>query len=202
MRFDSILVDEARTPLIISGPVDTVNTAFADNRPVVQKITTEQNRFITERVAELKKCLANNDEDRIKELLYIIHKGSPKERDFIDIIMKDAKVKGVFDRAIAEYDSKMMESERIVLLENLFFTFEERSREVIFTGKGESFMKNSFNIDFMIDDIEAKLAEISGDEDVSEEQRMQKEEDLTKQYVEQQKQVDSIKAVVKSFCSI
>jgi preprotein translocase subunit SecA len=108
---DSILIDEARTPLIISGPIDTVNTAFVENRPVVDSIAKQQSRLVGELIEELK-IVMDKDENSTKRLLYIIHKGSPKERAFLDIIMKDARMKGMADKAVMEYDSKLMEQER------------------------------------------------------------------------------------------
>jgi len=196
---DSILVDEARTPLIISGPVDTVNTAFVENRPVVDHIVRLQKSMIGECVVRLKQKLTEGNDDEIKKLLYIIHKGSPKERELLDLVLKDPRIKGSFDKALAHYDSKLMEAERSELLENLYFTLEERTREVSFTSKGEDVMKEKFGIEFIIEDIEMKISQLSADQSLNEEEKMKKEEELTKQYVEQQRRVDSIKQLIKAF---
>jgi len=197
---DSILIDEARTPLIISGPVDTVNTAFVENKPVVDYITKLQRILIEDYIKKLKGSLKQDvDDEELKKLLYIIHKGSPKERDFLDLTMKDTKIKALFDKAITYYDSKMMEAERLELLENLYFTFEERNREVTFTSKGEDVMKEEFEIRFLIEDIETKISELAADESITEEEKLKREEDLTKEYVEQQKRVDSIKQLLKAY---
>jgi len=90
---DSILIDEARTPLIISGPVDTVNTAFMENRPVVEHINKMQKYLIEDYIKKLKESISKGDEEEIKKFLYITHKGSPKERAFLDLILKDTKIK-------------------------------------------------------------------------------------------------------------
>ena len=196
---DSILIDEARTPLIISGPIDTINTAFMENRPVVEHITKIQKFLIETYIKRLKENLTQNNEEEAKKILYIVHKGSPKERDLLDLVLKDSKVKGLFDRAVTYYDSKMMEQERMELLENLYFTFEERTREVNFTAKGEDTMKEKFGIEFYIEDIEAKISEVSTNESLTEDEKIKEEEELTRAYVEQQKRLDSIKQLLKAY---
>ena len=196
---DSILIDEARTPLIISGPVDSVNTSFNENRPVVDHVARMQKMFVSDTIKELKAKLSAGDDDEAKKLLYIVHKGSPKERDFLDIVLKDPKTKTLFDRSVVNYDSKMMEAERVELLENLFYVFEERSRDVSFTAKGENLMKEKFGIEFYIEDIESKISELAGNKEMAEEESIKKEEELTEQYAQQQKRVDSIKQLLKAY---
>ncbi|NQT22456.1 MAG: preprotein translocase subunit SecA, partial [Candidatus Omnitrophica bacterium] len=190
---DSILVDEARTPLIISGPVDTVNTAFTENRPVVEHINKMQKYLIEDYIKTLKEAVSQNKDEDIRKLLYIVYKGSPKQREFLDLTLKDYKIKTLLDKTSSYYDSKMMEAERTELLEKLYFTFDEKTREVTFTSKGEDAMREKFGIEFMIEDLESKIAELAADESIDEEKKLTKEEALTKEYVEQQKRVDSIK---------
>ncbi|MDD5440006.1 MAG: preprotein translocase subunit SecA, partial [Candidatus Omnitrophica bacterium] len=200
---DSILIDEARTPLIISGPVDTVNTAFVENRGVVDHITKMQHYLVQDYLQKLKQVLAGpaggQNEDEAKKLLYILHKGSPKEREFLDIILNDTRVKSLMDKAAASYDSKMMEGERMELLEGLYFSFEERTREVSFTTKGEDLMREKFGIEFLIEDIASKIAQLAADESLTGEDKLKKEEELTKQYVEQEQRIDSIKQLLKAY---
>jgi len=195
---DSILIDESRTPLIISGPTDSTNTSYVEMRPLVENIAKLQNRLIGELLLKLKRVLQDNEEEA-KKLLYIIHKGSPKEREFLELVLKDTKIKTMFDRAVSSYDSKMMESERIELLENLYFIFDEKSREVSFTAKGEDIMRQKYGVEFMIEDLETKLSQLSKEGNLSDEEKFIKENEITKDYVEQQRRVDSIKQLLKAY---
>ncbi len=196
---DSILVDEARTPLIISGPIDSVNTAFVENRGVVEDISRMQVGLIGRYLTDLKAAIEKNEDVRVKELLYIIHKGSPKNRDFLDLVLKNLKIKAMLDKALGSYDSKMMEQERQQLLESLFFVFDERTKEVTFTSKGEDAMKAKHKIEFIIEDIESKIAQLSAEDSLSEKEKLLKEDELTKEYIEQQKRIDSIKQLLKAY---
>ena len=195
---DSILVDESRTPLIISGPTESTNTAYVEMRPVVEHITKLQNRLIGDLIGKLKRALTE-DEEEAKKLLYIIHKGSPKEKELLGLVLKDTKIKTMFDRAVANYDSKMMEQERIALLDKLFFIFDEKAREVSFTAKGEDVMREKFGVEFIIEDLETKLSALAGDGSLSDEERLVKENDIIRDFAEHERRVDSIKQLLKAY---
>jgi len=197
---DSILIDESRTPLIISGPTDTMNTSYLEMRPVVDSISKLQRRLVTELVVKLKKSIEDNkNEEESKRLLYLVHKGSPKERGFLELILKNTKVKTLFDKTVSYYDSKLMEKEKVELLENLYFVFDEKTREVTFTSKGEDIMRSKFNVEFLIEDLETKLSGIAKEENLTNEEKLLKESNITSEYVEKQKQIDSIKQLLKAY---
>ncbi len=86
---DSILIDESRTPLIISGPTESTNTSYVEMKGVVDHIARLQKRLTGELLAKLNKILDNREEEEeAKKLLYLIHKGSPKEKEFLDLVLK------------------------------------------------------------------------------------------------------------------
>ncbi|KJJ85812.1 preprotein translocase subunit SecA [Candidatus Omnitrophus magneticus] len=194
---DSILIDEARTPLIISGPVDETNEAYNKMRPVVDDVVRQQKRLVREFVEKFK--LAYKDgKDELGTYLYLIHKADPKNREFLDIVLKDRKAKAMLDRAQSLFDSKTMEKERDEILEQLYYVYDEKTREATFSAKGQSFMKEHFGIEFMLEDIEAKLAEIASLE-ISDEERILKNSALMEKYTEQERNVDSVKQLLKAY---
>jgi len=197
---DSILIDESRTPLIISGPTDTTNTAYVEMKPVVDHISRLQRKLIFELLAKLKNTMGNKDaSEETQKLLYLIHKGSPKEKDFLDLVLKDTKLKTMFDKATSLYEGKLMENERVALLESVYFVFDEKTREVTFTSKGEDVMRQKFNVEFIIEDLETKLSQVMTDDGLTEEDKFTKENEITAEYVEQQKKVDGVKQLLKAY---
>ncbi len=195
---DSILVDEARTPLIISGPVDEPNQAYNEMRPIVEDVVKSQKGIVRNYLVELKKALEEKNDDKAGQLLYLIHKADPKNREFLDITLKDRHSKIMLDKAQTNFDSKMMEKERNELLENLVYVYDEKSRESTFSSNGQKLMKEKFNIEFMLEDIEAQLAELA-DEDIPEEEKIAKESELVATYSAHQRNVDSIKQLLKAY---
>ena len=195
---DSILVDEARTPLIISGPVDETNESYNDMRPIVQEVVGAQRKLTSEYLNAFRGIQDKKDSEEAGRLLYMIHKADPKNRDFLDIILKDMQAKLLFDKTLSLYESKTMEKDRNDLLEELYFVFDEKSREATFSTRGQNMMGERFGIEFMLEDIEAKLAELA-DEELPEEEKIKKETELVTAYSEQQKKVDSIKQLLKAY---
>jgi preprotein translocase subunit SecA len=194
---DSILIDEARTPLIISGPVDETNEAYNLMKPVVQEVVRAQRRMVGEFLTEFRKAYPDKKEEA-GNLLYLIHKADPKNREFLDIILKDLQAKALFDRVQGQLDSKVMEKERDQMLETLYYVFDEKTREATFSAKGQALMKDKFGFEFMIEDIEASIAELA-EEDIPEEEKSARETELVTAYSDQQRKVESIKQLLKAF---
>ncbi|MFH1798925.1 MAG: preprotein translocase subunit SecA [Candidatus Omnitrophota bacterium] len=195
---DSILIDEARTPLIISGAVDETNESYNQMRPVVGEIVKAQKMLVRDYLAALRGFTTKGDKEKIGEMLYLIHKADPKNKDFLDIILKDRESKTMFDKVQGLLDSKIMEKERDTLLEELFYVFDEKNKEATFSAKGQKLMKERFNIEFMLDDIETGLEELAG-KDMPEEEKNKAETDLISSYADQQRKVESIKQLLKAY---
>ena len=195
---DSILIDEARTPLIISGPVDETNESYDLMRPIVQEVVRAQRKTVGNYLEEFRKVYKEGKDDRAGNLLYLVHKAEPKNRELLDIILKDLKAKALFDKTQGMLESKVMEKERDEFLEELYYIFDEKTREATFSAKGQEFMKERFSFEFMLEDIEASLAELA-DADLPEEEKTAKEMELVAAYSEHQKKVDSIKQLLKAY---
>ncbi len=195
---DSILVDEARTPLIISGPVDETNESYEQMRPLIQEVVRAQRKLVSEYITKFRKCAGDNAEEDPGQLLYLVHKADPKNREFLDIILKDREAKASFDKAQSLLDSKVMEKERNDIVEDLYYVFDEKTREATFSARGQKMLKERFNVEFMLEDIEASLAELA-DEDISAEEKTARETELIATYSEQQKKVESVKQLLKAY---
>ena len=195
---DSILIDEARTPLIISGPIDETNEAYNNMRPIIQKLVAYQKTLVNKYLEEFKRGLKEEKKENLEELLYLIHKADPKNREFLDLVLKNPEAKKILDRAQGTYDSKSMEKDRDVLLESLYYVFDEKTREATFSALGQNAMKKEFDIDFMLEDIETSLSMLAKEE-MDDAQRLKKETELITEYSEKQKIVDSVKQLLKAY---
>jgi preprotein translocase subunit SecA len=195
---DSILIDEARTPLIISGPVDEANESYDQMKPIVQEVVRSQRKTVGNYLAEFRKVYKEGAEEKAGNLLYLVHKAEPKNRELLDIILKDLKAKSLFDKAQGALESKVMEKERDQILEELYYIFDEKTREATFSAKGQEYMKERFGFEFMLEDIESSLAELA-DQELPEDEKTSKEMELVAEYSEHQKKVDSIKQLLKAF---
>jgi len=195
---DSILIDEARTPLIISGPVDETNESYNQMRPIVQEIVKAQKKLVNNYLSEFREKIKSGKIDEAGQILYLVHKADPKNREFLDMILRDIEIKTIFDKAQSLFDGKVMEKERDQLIEELYYVFDEKTREATFNTKGQTVMKEDFDIEFMLEDLETSLAAVS-DEEIQEEEKAKKEAEIIAAYADQQKKVESIKQLLKAY---
>jgi preprotein translocase subunit SecA len=175
---DSILIDEARTPLIISGPMQDDNPLpFKSVKPVVQNLVRQQQGLCNEVIANVKSGLEQLEkegfsEERHLELitdLYRVKLGMPKHKQLLRL-MEDPKVRKSLDTVDLELNSDFKKNERHALKESLFFILDEKQGQADLTEKGRLLMSPDDPDAFMLPDLPTlfmeidKRAELSGEE--------------------------------------
>ncbi len=132
---DSILIDEARTPLIISGPVErSENKMYVEVKPLVINLRKKQSAVVRSILQEAKQVLeSSGDGDRSIELLLKVKRGDPKNPGFLDIVAKNPNLKKEVDRLEA-----MLSAQKVLpeIDQELYCTIDERSNAVELTDKG------------------------------------------------------------------
>tara|TARA_X000001036_G_scaffold440034_1_gene493874 strand:- start:590 stop:3640 length:3051 start_codon:yes stop_codon:yes gene_type:complete len=173
---DSILIDEARTPLIISGAVDKpTNSTFKDLRPIVQKLIREQNLLVNSLVSDSEELLSKDDKSQAGLKLLQALRGSPKNKRLLKIFQEKGTRKLAVD-VESEYlrDKKLHEVD-----ENLFFSIDEQSNVIDLTEKGRVALSPKDpemfvipDLGEMLDDIQSKESDVSKINELSEEARL------------------------------
>lgn len=173
---DSVLVDEARTPLIISGPMQNDNPLpFNEVKPVIQKLVSNQQVFCNKLVAEAKKTL--EDEGASEEAkhdatikLYQVKLGMPKNKQFHRINEVPA-----FRRAIDAFDLEMAsdfnKEQRYALKEQLFYVVDEKQQQADLTEKGRILLSPDDPDAFMLPDLPTQFIEIDKQEGLDAEEK-------------------------------
>ena len=171
---DSVLIDEARTPLIISGAVDApVDETFTTLKPGVQQLVKQQSALVTELVREAQKLLDEDDEDTAGLKLLQAQRGMPKHRQVMKIFQEPGMLKLAHDiESIYIRDKKMHEVD-----EALYFIIEEKSHVMDMTDKGRNLLAPDNPETFIIPDLGEMLLEIGEQDDLS---AMEKEKEKDK----------------------
>ncbi len=173
---DSVLIDEARTPLIISGEVDRDIQQFDELKPVVAELVRKQSFLVNKLVSEAEELLAQADKDEKKKedltyeagiKLLQARKGYPKHRR-LSKVMGEAPMQRLVERV--EHDF-MMDKRVAELEEELFFVVDERGHSIDTTQKGREALSPSDPDLYMIPDLVEALAEIEGNRELSKEDR-------------------------------
>ena len=198
---DSVLIDDARTPLIISGPVAKGDDQlFNDFRGNVQKVVEAQRRLVTQLLSEAKAKIATEDKEQQKEgaiLLFRAFKGLPKNSALIKYLSQEGMKKLLLDTEA--YYMQDNNREMPFITDPLYFVIDEKSRSVELTDKGidELTGKSSDPQFFVLPDIAAQLSELEHITDVAEKQ--QRKDDLMQNYAIKAERVHTVTQLLKAY---
>ncbi|MBS1918654.1 MAG: preprotein translocase subunit SecA [Bacteroidetes bacterium] len=198
---DSVLIDDARTPLIISGPVAKGDDQqFHIHKPRVQQLVQEQERIIRSCVTEAKKLFAEGNDDPKNGGLYLYRafKGLPKYGPLIKFLSEPG-IKVKMQKAENYYLQDQQRNMHIID-EGLLFTIDEKNNSVELTDKGIAAITKSGEDPefFILPDIGVKLAEIEKSELVHDEKLKQKEV-LLNDYAQKADRIHSVQQLLKAY---
>lgn len=196
---DSVLIDEARTPLIISGPIGDTDHKFYDMKPRVDRLVNAQNAYVAKILADAERLLADGTQEEAGMLLYRAQRGLPKNKKLMKIL-SEPEYMGVLQRAEntfrADNARRMPE-----VIDELYFAIEEKNFTVDLTDKGREFLAPSKeDVDFFVlPDIAAELSLLEGRGLPPED--LQKEKDQIQQiYAERSDRIHTVHQLLKAYC--
>ena len=196
---DSVLIDDARTPLIISGPVPKGEDQMFENyRPAIEHLYSLQKNMVTTLVAESRKLFAEGNLDDGGFLLYRAHKGLPKYKPLIKFLSEPG-VKVQFQKTENTF---MQDNNRRMpeITEELYFVIDEKMNSVELTDKGHDVLSKYFNEDgfFVLPDIGTEVAELEKAE-LTAEEKLQKKDALINDYSIKSERVHTVNQLLKAY---
>src|SRR5271169_4675235 len=210
---DSILIDEARTPLIISGPaVVTYDEQYASFRPQVEAIYHVQerlcNRFLSE-AEELLKKLNPEDGSNVQDgqalereiglLLYRVKVGQPKSPALLKVLEDPENVR-LMNQAELQLHGDQKKVELYAEKEQLFFAIDEKGHEADLTEKGRNYLSPQDPDAFMLPDLTTALHEIDVGPEVDARKRLEAKTKLQQEYESKAQRIHAISQLLKAFC--
>ena len=174
---DSVLIDDARTPLIISGPVPKSNddAQFMEYRPYVEKVYQAQRALVNQTLNEAKKLIADGNEKDGGTLLLRAHKGLPKYQPLIKYLSEPG-IKVILQKS-ENYYMQDNEREMPTVTDPLYFVINEQLHSVDLTDKGHDVLANAVGDDnfFVLPDVGSRTAEIEHSDAGAAEKQEQKD---------------------------
>ena len=198
---DSVLIDDARTPLIISGPIqhnDADEAQYLEFRPYVEKLYQAQRSLVNQTLNDARKKISEGDENEGAMLLLRAHKGLPKYAPLIKFLSEPG-MKQLLQKAENFY---MQDNEREmpVVTDPLFFVINEHLHSVDMTDKGHDVLANAVGNDnfFVLPDVGAQTAEIehSG---LSPLEKQQKKDELMAEFSTKSERVHTVSQLLKAY---
>jgi preprotein translocase subunit SecA len=195
---DSILIDEARTPLIISGPVErSENKTYVEVKPLVINLRRKQGAVVRSILQEAKQLLdASQDGDQSIQLLLKVKRGDPKNPGFLDIIAKNQNLKKEVDRMEAVLSAQKVLPE---IDQDLYCIIDERGNAVELTDKGIKLLAGAGAGDFALPDIDEESHLIREDQSLSEEEKATRLKELEDHYLRTSELLHATHQLIKAY---
>ena len=210
---DSVLIDDARTPLIISGPVPNGDDQmFEEYQPLVEKLVGVQRQLATQLLSDAKTKIAEGnklmEEGKKKEgqemldagflSLYRSHKSLPKNKPLIKFLSEEGIKAGMLrtEEIYMENNNRRMPE----AIEPLYFVVEEKLNSVDLTDKGTDWLSKQVNDKelFVLPDITSELSALEN-EDISEEEKVEKKDQLMSHYAVQSERAHTLQQLLKAY---
>ena len=204
---DSVLIDDARTPLIISGPVPKgEDQMFEEYQPLVEKLFGVQRQLATQFLAEAKQKISEGQEKNDKKLLeegylslYRSHKCLPKNKPLIKYLSEEGIKAGMLktEETYMENNNRRMHE----VTEPLFFVVDEKLNSCDLTDKGTAWLAKQVNDPelFVLPDIASQLSALEAEEGLSDEERLNKKDELMSHYAIQSERVHTLQQLLKAY---
>src|ERR1700751_217111 len=196
---DSILIDEARTPLIISGPA-TVSTHQYDKwKPLIEQLVRKQNMLCNRLASEAMEKFEQNDFEIGGRLMFNVKLGQPRNKQLLRM-MEDPDKRRAIDKAELSFFQDTRKEELFALKEELFFTIDEKSNEADLSEQGRMFLNPDDPNAFVLPDLINEFTEIDLDPSLSQEEKDKNKAERQQNYDAQAQRIHNISQLLRAYC--
>ncbi|KPK67910.1 hypothetical protein AMJ87_12680, partial [candidate division WOR_3 bacterium SM23_60] len=195
---DSILIDEARTPLIISGPVEHETKAFNELNPIVRRLCEAQTVFVNRIVADAKKMLDSDDEKDMRSIgkkLLQARRGYPKNKQLLKLeqesgikkLIEEAELSFLRDKSFKEIDDE------------LYAVIDEKAHIIDLTDKGSHFVAPNNPEMFELPNLSEKIGAIDKDSRFTPKEKIHEKEKAYQEYAQKNERLANLRALLKAY---
>lgn len=194
---DSVLIDEARTPLIISGPVAESKNFYAELKPQIAKLVSVQRNLVNRYMSEIRQSLEgeNPDWEDVGKKMLLVKRAAPKNKAFRKL-MKDSTLK----KLVSDMEGVYLRDKKMHLLdEDLFYVIDEKTNSADLCEKGRDELSRSDPYLFVLEQLDDLLNQLEEREDLSLEQKIQEKEKITARFLDKNERLHNIAQLLKSY---
>ncbi len=201
---DSVLIDEARTPLIISGPVDTDDEKFSEFKPHVEKLHKLQTHLVASMLSQAEEMLKDtSDRDRNMEagkLIFRAHRGLPKSKKLMKMLVEPSFRKLMNDTEMEFLREKGKNMH--VIDDELYFVIDEKNHQIDLTEKGREELARSAKGDknyFVLPDLGTEISKFENDSTVSSEDKLKRKDHLYADYASKSERIHTLHQLLRAY---
>ncbi len=196
---DSILIDEARTPLIISGPATVSSHQYDKFKPIVEQLIKRQTMLCNRLVSEAKEALERDDLEQGGRILFKVKLGQPRNKGLLRL-MEDPENRKALDKAELSFYQDSRKEELVALKEELNFTIDEKHQDSDLSEMGRSYLNPDDPDAFVLPDLISEFTEIDLDDSLTPEQKEERKR-ARQQYCDSQaERIHNISQLLRAYC--
>ena len=199
---DSILIDEARTPLIISGPVGYTRAAtYTEIRTVVEGLVARQQTVCNNMLREARELIEKGGDDNLYQAgrqMYKVQKGMPKHRQLMKLL-EDPRNHKLINKIHADLISDVRRREMHTILEDLFFSMDERSHDVHLTDQGLAELSPKDKDRFVMPDIIGDIQKIDDDTSLTLQEKAAQKTGVQQRYQETSERLHNLSQLLRAY---
>ena len=198
---DSILIDEARTPLIISGPsvMSSSTEQYVRHKSLVEQLVKRQNLLCNELAGQAKKHLDNDEEEEAGRCLFKIRLGQPRNRQLMRM-MEDPDLRRLVQKSELSMYQDAQKKELFAVKEELYFTIDEKGHDADLMEMGREFLSPDDPDAFILPDLAEAFAEIDADLELDEETARSRKQEVEESLDRRGEKMHSISQLLKAYC--
>lgn len=196
---DSVLIDEARTPLIISGPVAQDTHQYDRFKPMVERLVKEQGLLLNQIAQEAKELGDKGDFDKCGHALFKIKLGQPRHRALLRL-MEEPEYRRAIEKAELSYYSDPQKKALFALKEELYYTIDEKSHESDLMEMGRKFLSPDDPDAFVLPDLATAFADIEQNKSLTPQDRLAAKEAVQAKMDVQAGRMHNISQLLRAYC--
>jgi preprotein translocase subunit SecA len=196
---DSILIDEARTPLIISGPATVSSHQYDKFKPLVEQLVRKQTMLCNRLISEAKELLEKGQLEDAGRLLFKVKLGQPRNKGLLRL-MEDPENRKAMDKSELSFYQDSRKEELVALKEELFFTIDERHQDSDLSEMGRSFLNPDDPNAFVLPDLITEFTEIDLDPHLDQAKKDERKRQRQQYCDSQAERIHNIAQLLRGYC--
>jgi preprotein translocase subunit SecA len=198
-EIDSILIDEARTPLIISGPAPVSSHQYNEMNPLVERLFRKQRDLCNVYIQEAREALEKDQNEKAQIRLYQVRHGMPKNKQLLHML-EEGRVRKLLEEVESMFLTDMHKEQARALREELYFTIDERGHDATLTEKGCATMSPADPNAYVLPDIIASLSEIDADKSLNPPQKHEKRQSIQTSFAVKSERIHNVDQLIRAYC--
>src|SRR5437868_4901035 len=196
---DSILIDEARTPLIISGPSTVATHQYDKWKPLVDQLVRKQTMLVNRFASEAKEAFERGEIEDGGLAMFKVKLGQPRNKQLLRM-MEDPEKRKAIDKAELQFYQDARKEELFALKEELFFTIDEKSNEADLSEQGRAFLNPDEPDSFVLPDLISEFTEIDLDPNLAPEDKEKAKVERQNHCDSQAERIHNISQLLRAYC--